>query len=165
MHAFKRKEIQVLVSTTVVEVGVDVPNATVMIIEHAERFGLSQLHQLRGRVGRSEYQSYCFLIAYKISMYSDAYKRLQVLCETNDGFKIAEEDLKLRGPGEFLGTKQSGYLEFRRADIVRDYQILLWAREDAFKLIEKDPGLKNNPILKEELMRRWEERLKLSEIA
>ena len=165
MHAFKRKEIQVLVSTTVVEVGVDVPNATVMIIEHAERFGLSQLHQLRGRVGRSEYQSYCFLIAYKISMYSDAYKRLQILCESNDGFKIAEEDLKLRGPGEFLGTKQSGYLEFRRADIVRDYQILLWAREDAFKLIEKDPGLKNNPILKEELMRRWEERLKLSEIA
>lgn len=165
MHAFKRNEIQVLVSTTVVEVGVDVPNATVMVIEHAERFGLSQLHQLRGRVGRSEYQSYCFLIAYKISMDSDAFKRLQILCQTNDGFKIAEEDLKLRGPGEFLGTKQSGYLEFRKADIVRDYQILLWAREDAFKLIESDPELKNYPILKEELMRRWEERLKLSEIA
>lgn len=165
MHAFKRNEIQVLVSTTVVEVGVDVPNATVMIIEHAERFGLSQLHQLRGRVGRSEHQSYCFLIAYKISMDSDAFKRLQVLCQTNDGFKIAEEDLKLRGPGEFLGTKQSGYLEFKKADIIRDYQILLSAREDAFKLIEKDPELKNYPILKEELMRRWEERLKLSEIA
>lgn len=165
MHAFKRKEIDVLVSTTVVEVGVDVPNATVMVVEHAERFGLSQLHQLRGRVGRSEYQSYCFLIAYKINMESEAFRRLQVLCETNDGFKIAEEDLKLRGPGEFLGTKQSGYLEFRRADIIKDYEILLWAREDAFKLIENDPELKNYPILKEELMRRWEERLKLSEVA
>jgi len=165
MHDFKRKEIDVLVSTTVVEVGVDVPNATVMIIEHAERFGLSQLHQLRGRVGRSDIQSYCFLIAYKISMDSPAYQRLQILCETNDGFRIAEEDLKLRGPGEFLGTKQSGYLEFRGADIVKDYPILLQAREEAFKLIEKDPELKNYPILKEELMRRWEERLKLSEIA
>jgi ATP-dependent DNA helicase RecG len=165
MHDFKRKEIDVLVSTTVVEVGVDVPNATVMIIEHAERFGLSQLHQLRGRVGRSDVQSYCFLIAYKISMDSPAYQRLQILCETNDGFRIAEEDLKLRGPGEFLGTKQSGYLEFRGADIVKDYSILLQAREEAFKLIEKDPELKNYPILKEELMRRWEERLKLSEIA
>ncbi|PMP67371.1 MAG: DNA helicase RecG [Thermodesulfobacterium geofontis] len=165
MHAFKRKEIDILVATTVVEVGVDVPNATVMVIEHAERFGLSQLHQLRGRVGRSEYQSYCFLIAYKVSMENEAFRRLQVLCETNDGFRIAEEDLKLRGPGEFLGTKQSGYLEFRRADIIKDYEILLWAREDAFKLIERDPELKNYPILKEELMRRWEERLKLSEVA
>jgi len=165
MHSFKRKEIDILASTTVVEVGVDVPNATVMIVEHAERFGLSQLHQLRGRVGRSEMQSYCFLIAYKISIDSSAYQRLQVLCETNDGFRIAEEDLKLRGPGEFLGTKQSGYLEFRGADIVKDYPILLQAREEAFKLIEKDPELKNYPILKEELMRRWEERLKLSEIA
>uniref|UniRef100_A0A7V4JQ32 ATP-dependent DNA helicase RecG n=1 Tax=Thermodesulfobacterium geofontis TaxID=1295609 RepID=A0A7V4JQ32_9BACT len=165
MHAFKRKEIDILVSTTVVEVGVDVPNATVMIIEHAERFGLSQLHQLRGRVGRSEIQSYCFLIAYRISIESEAYQRLQILCKTNDGFRIAEEDLKLRGPGEFLGTKQSGYLEFRGADIVKDYPILLQAREEAFKLIEKDPELKNYLILKEELMRRWEERLKLSEIA
>jgi ATP-dependent DNA helicase RecG len=116
-------------------------------------------------VGRSEMQSYCFLIAYKISMDSEAYQRLQILCQTNDGFRIAEEDLKLRGPGEFLGTKQSGYLEFRGADIVKDYPILLQAREEAFKLIEKDPELKNYPILKEELMRRWEERLKLSEIA
>jgi len=165
MHEFKRGDIQVLVSTTVVEVGVDVPNATVMVIEHAERFGLSQLHQLRGRVGRSELQSYCFLIAYKVSMESESFKRLQVLCKTNDGFKIAEEDLKLRGPGEFLGTKQSGYLEFKKADIVKDYEILLWAREEAFRLIEKDPELKNYPVLKEELMQRWEERLKLSEIA
>lgn len=165
MHQFKRKEIDILVSTTVVEVGVDVPNATVMVIEHAERFGLSQLHQLRGRVGRGEAQSYCFLIAYKISMESEAYRRLQILCQTNDGFKIAEEDLKLRGPGDFLGTKQSGYLEFKKADLVKDYPILLWAREDAFSLIEKDPDLSKHPILKEELTRRWEERLKLSEIA
>lgn len=165
MHAFKRRELDVLVSTTVVEVGVDVPNATVMIIEHAERFGLSQLHQLRGRVGRSEYQSYCFLIAYNVSMDSEAFQRLQVLCETNDGFKIAEKDLKLRGPGEFLGTRQSGYLEFRGADIIKHYEILLWAREDAFKLLEADPELKGFSILKEELLNRWEERLKLSEIA
>ncbi|RKX58261.1 MAG: DNA helicase RecG, partial [Thermodesulfobacteriota bacterium] len=165
MHQFKRGEIQILVSTTVVEVGVDVPNATVMVIEHAERFGLSQLHQLRGRVGRSEFQSYCFLIAYKVSLQSDTFKRLQILCETNDGFKIAEEDLKMRGPGEFLGTKQSGYLEFKKADIVKDYEILLQAREEAFRLIEKDPELSNYPILKEELMYRWNERLKLSEIA
>ena len=165
MHAFKRGEIHVLVSTTVVEVGVDVPNATVMVIEHAERFGLSQLHQLRGRVGRGSAQAYCFLIAYNVSMDSEAFKRLQVLCRTNDGFKIAEEDLKLRGPGEFLGTKQSGYLEFKRADIIRDYEILLWAREEAFNLVKKDPELKNYPILKEELMHRWKEKLKLSEVA
>lgn len=114
MQAFKSQEIEVLISTTVVEVGVDVPNATVMIIEHAERFGLSQLHQLRGRVGRSEKQSYCFLIAYNISFQSEAYKRLQILCQTQDGFKIAEEDLKLRGPGEILGTQQSGFLEFKK---------------------------------------------------
>lgn len=165
MQAFKRKEIQILVATTVVEVGVDVPNATVMVIEHAERFGLSQLHQLRGRVGRGSVQSYCFLIAYKINMKSEAFKRLQILCETTDGFKIAEEDLKLRGPGEFLGTKQSGYLEFRKADLIKDYEILLLARESAFKLLEKDPELKNYPLLKEELLKRWEEKLKLSEVA
>ncbi len=165
MHAFKRKEIQILVSTTVVEVGVDVPDATVIVIEHAERFGLSQLHQLRGRVGRGTAQAYCFLIAHKINMNSEAFRRLQILCETNDGFKIAEEDLKLRGPGEFMGTKQSGYLEFRKADLVKDYEILLLAREAAFKLLEKDPELKNYPLLKEELLKRWEEKLKLSEIA
>ncbi len=165
MRKFKQGEIHVLVSTTVVEVGVDVPNATVMVIEHAERFGLSQIHQLRGRVGRSELQSYCFLIAYKVSPQSEAYKRLKILCETTDGFRIAEEDLKLRGPGEFLGTKQSGFFEFKKADMVRDYQILLWAREDAFEIIKEDPELKKYYWLKDELWRRWEERLKLSEVA
>ncbi len=165
MQAFKRGEIDVLVSTTVVEVGVDVPNATVMVIEHAERFGLSQLHQLRGRVGRSEKQSYCLLIAYNISFQSEAFKRLQILTQTNDGFKIAEEDLKLRGPGDLFGTQQSGFIEFKKADPVRDIDLLLLARDSAFELIRNDPELKNYPALKEELFRRWEERLKLSEVA
>ncbi len=165
MQAFKRGEIDVLISTTVVEVGVDVPNATVMVIEHAERFGLSQLHQLRGRVGRSEKQSYCFLIAYNISFQSEAYKRLQILCQTNDGFQIAEEDLKLRGPGEILGTQQSGFLEFKKADPVKDIDLLLMAKEAAFEFIKKYPDLRDFPALKEELFRRWEERLKLSEVA
>ena len=165
MRKFKNGEIQVLVSTTVVEVGVDVPNATVIVIEHAERFGLSQIHQLRGRVGRSEHQAYCFLIAYNISKDKEAFQRLKILCQTTDGFKIAEEDLKLRGPGEFLGTKQSGFFEFKKADIIKDYQILLWAREDAFELIKEDPELNKYWWLKEELLRRWEERLKLSEVA
>ncbi|MFN3921653.1 MAG: ATP-dependent DNA helicase RecG [Caldimicrobium sp.] len=165
MQAFKRGDIQVLISTTVVEVGVDVPNATVMVIEHAERFGLSQLHQLRGRVGRSDKQSYCFLIAYNISFQSEAYKRLLILCQTQDGFKIAEEDLKLRGPGEILGTQQSGFLEFKKADPVKDIDLLLMAKEAAFELIKKSPNLEEYPALKEELFKRWEERLKLSEVA
>jgi ATP-dependent DNA helicase RecG len=165
MQAFKGGEINVLVSTTVVEVGVDVPNATVMVIEHAERFGLSQLHQLRGRVGRSEKQSYCFLIAYNVSFQSEAFKRLQILTQTYDGFKIAEEDLKLRGPGDLFGTQQSGFIEFKRADPVRDLDLLLLARDFAFELIREDPELKNYPALREELFRRWEERLKLSEVA
>ena len=165
MQAFKRGEINVLVSTTVVEVGVDVPNATVMVIEHAERFGLSQLHQLRGRVGRSEKQSYCFLIAYNVSFQSEAFKRLQILTQTYDGFKIAEEDLKLRGPGDLFGTQQSGFIEFKRADPVRDLDLLLLARDSAFELIREDPELKKYPALREELFRRWEERLKLSEVA
>lgn len=165
MQTFKRGEIEVLISTTVVEVGVDVPNATVMVIEHAERFGLSQLHQLRGRVGRSEKQSYCFLIAYNISFQSEAYKRLQILCQTQDGFKIAEEDLKLRGPGEILGTQQSGFLEFKKADPVKDIDLLLMAKEAAFELIKNSPNLEEYPALKEELFKRWEDRLKLSEVA
>ncbi|MCS7199068.1 MAG: ATP-dependent DNA helicase RecG [Caldimicrobium sp.] len=165
MQAFKRGEIDILVSTTVVEVGVDVPNATVMLIEHAERFGLSQLHQLRGRVGRSDKQSYCFLIGYNLSPESEAYRRLKILCNTTDGFKIAEEDLKIRGPGELLGTQQSGFLELKRADPVQDVDLLFKARDLAFELINEDPSLEKYPALKEELFRRWEERLKLSEIA
>ncbi len=165
MRAFKEGECQVLVATTVVEVGVDVPEATVMVIEHAERFGLSQLHQLRGRVGRSERESYCLLIAHKLRPGSEAWRRLRVLCETNDGFRIAEEDMKIRGPGELLGTKQSGYFSFRRADLIKDYDMLVMAREEAFSLLEEDPELKKHALLRETLLERWQERLKLSEVA
>jgi ATP-dependent DNA helicase RecG len=167
MRAFKRGDLDILVSTTVIEVGVDVPEATVMVIEHAERFGLSQLHQLRGRVGRSERQSYCLLIAHEVSPGSEAWRRLRVLTETTDGFRIAEEDLRIRGPGEFLGTRQHGYLEFRRADMVRDYDMLLAAREEAFRLLEEDPDLSRpeHRVLRRVLAERWAERLRLSEVA
>ena len=165
MRAFKEGEYQLLVATTVVEVGVDVPEATVMVIENAERFGLSQLHQLRGRVGRSDRPSYCLLVAHKLKPGSEAWRRLKVLCQTNDGFRIAEEDMRIRGPGELLGTKQSGYFSFRRADVVRDYDMLVVAREEAFRFLEEDPGLGRYPLLREVLFERWQERLKLSEVA
>ncbi|MGK5082935.1 ATP-dependent DNA helicase RecG [Bdellovibrionota bacterium FG-1] len=140
MEAFKNREFHLLVSTTVVEVGVDVPNATVMVIEHADRFGLSQLHQLRGRVGRGAAQSFCFLFAPPRSAATTA-QRLEVLEETQDGFKIAEADLEIRGPGEFLGTRQAGGLPFRLAHLVRDRQWLLQARDDASTLLKEDPEL------------------------
>ena len=165
MADFKEGRVQILVSTTVIEVGVDVPQATVMVIEHAERFGLSQLHQLRGRVGRSSRKSYCLLVARSLKPGSEAFRRLKILCETTDGFRIAEEDMKIRGPGELLGTRQSGYFSLRQADVIRDYDMLHAAREEAFALIEEDPTLKNYPLLKEILLERWQERLKLSEVA
>ena len=140
MNQFQRNEIQILVSTTVVEVGVDVPNATVMAIEHAERFGLSQLHQLRGRVGRGGAQSYCFLFSHPRVGETTA-ERLEVLEETTDGFKIAEADLEIRGPGEFLGTRQAGDLPFRLANLIRDRDWLLKARDDAMDLLKVDPNL------------------------
>jgi ATP-dependent DNA helicase RecG len=140
MERFQRNEIQVLVSTTVVEVGVDVPNATVMAIEHAERFGLSQLHQLRGRVGRGMHQSHCFLFSHPKAGATTAL-RLEALEETNDGFKIAEIDLEIRGPGEFMGTRQSGGLPFRLAHLVRDQEWLIRARDDATDLLREDPEL------------------------
>jgi ATP-dependent DNA helicase RecG len=140
MGRFKRNEIQLLVSTTVVEVGVDVPNATVMVIEHADRFGLSQLHQLRGRVGRGTHQSYCFLFA-PPKLGETGFQRLQVMERTHDGFQIAEADLEIRGPGEFLGTRQSGGLPFRMANIVRDRKWLIKAREDAIEVLKEDPEL------------------------
>lgn len=148
MERFVKKQVQILVSTTVIEVGVDVPNATIMVIENAERFGLSQLHQLRGRVGRGQYQSYCLLMAgYKVSQVGK--KRLQAMSDTQDGFKIAEIDLELRGPGDFLGTRQSGLPEFQLANIVEDQELLQQAREAAFFLTEEDPQLqlpKNHAI-------------------
>ncbi len=140
MGAFSRGETQLLVSTTVVEVGVDVPNATCMVIEHAERFGLSQLHQLRGRVGRGEHPSSCFLLSHPGVVEASA-RRLEVLESTEDGFKIAEADLEIRGPGEFLGTRQAGSLPFKMANLVRDRDWLIKARDDAEELLRTDPSL------------------------
>jgi len=160
MMKFKNREIDILVATTVIEVGIDVPNASIMVIENAERFGLSQLHQLRGRVGRGSEQSYCILLSKKwiaakanrltfdslawheaLDEQRLAERRLATMVQTNDGFKIAEVDLKLRGPGDFFGTRQSGMPEFKVADIVTDTQLLDEARRDAFEIIERDPKL------------------------
>lgn len=144
MKSFISNEIQILVSTTVIEVGVDVPNANIMIVEHAERFGLSQLHQLRGRIGRGSRQSYCILIpGHKVS--KEGRYRLKTMASTNDGFEIAEADLKLRGPGDFLGTKQSGLPEFKVADIIEDQWILEQAKTEAWELIKRDPELNREP--------------------
>ena len=140
MQRFVRGETQIMVATTVIEVGVNVPNASVMVIENAERFGLSQLHQLRGRVGRGAEQSFCLLLSsFKLS--SEARERIQTMCQTNDGFIIAETDLRLRGPGNIEGTQQSGMLRFMLADLARDGQILTAAREIATQILEKDPTL------------------------
>ncbi|MDR2446148.1 MAG: ATP-dependent DNA helicase RecG, partial [Treponema sp.] len=140
MEAFRRGDIHILAATSVVEVGVDVPNATCMVIEHAERFGLSALHQLRGRVGRGTAQSYCFLV-YSDKYTEDAKARLMVMLEHSDGFVIAEEDLKLRGPGQINGVEQSGYIRLGLADPVEHAAILEKARADAFAMLEADPGL------------------------
>jgi ATP-dependent DNA helicase RecG len=141
MKQFSSGELQILVSTTVIEVGVNVPNASVMVIEHAERFGLSQLHQLRGRIGRGSRKSYCILMT-DVKRSKDAKVRLETMARTTDGFEIAEVDLKLRGPGDFLGTKQSGLPEFRFADIVEDQGHVHEAREWAIRILNEDPGLK-----------------------
>jgi ATP-dependent DNA helicase RecG len=139
MDAFRAGEMDILVSTTVIEVGVDVPNAAAIVIEDADRFGLAQLHQLRGRVGRSEHQSYCVLIANPKS--DDGQRRMDIMTRTNNGFLIAEEDLRIRGPGEIYGTRQSGMPSFRVADLVKDMRLLEVARQEAFHLLEHDPDL------------------------
>jgi ATP-dependent DNA helicase RecG len=165
MTSFTSRDFDILVATTVIEVGIDVPNATVMVIEHAERFGLSQLHQLRGRVGRGKEKSYCFLMTTgKLS--EDGEKRLRVMESTGDGFRIAEADLEIRGPGDFLGTRQAGMPDFRVANILRDGSLLEKARRTAFDLLEDDPEL-NGPKhvpLHDELVRRWGKRLELASI-
>ena len=153
MKRFISHHIDVLVATTVIEVGVDVPNATVMVVENAERFGLTQLHQLRGRVGRGGHDSFCILIS-SFKRSEDAEKRLSIMEETTDGFRIAEADLTIRGPGDFLGTKQSGLPQFRFADLMRDARILGEAREDAFRIVKEDPRLENYPGLMKEVMKR-----------
>ncbi len=152
MQRFVQAQTQIMVATTVIEVGVNVPNASVMVIESAERFGLSQLHQLRGRVGRGAEQSYCILLTgFKLS--ADSRERIQTMVQTNDGFKIAETDLRLRGPGNMEGTQQSGILRFLIADLARDGQILQTARETAAKILDSDPTLQSpeNKILKAQL--------------
>jgi len=136
MRAFKAMELDLLVATTVIEVGIDVPNASVMLIEHAERFGLAQLHQLRGRVGRGRAASTCVLLAYgRLSEVARA--RLDVMVQTEDGFAIAERDLEIRGPGDFFGTRQWGMPALRVADLVRDRDLLERARSEAFRLVSE----------------------------
>jgi len=160
MASFKKGGIDLLVSTTVIEVGVDVPNAAMMLIVHAERFGLSQLHQLRGRVGRGGSQSYCFLLMYE-PVSEDARRRLDIMIKTNDGFKIAEEDLDIRGPGEFFGTRQAGMPDLKLANIVRDARLLDTARKEAFALIDKDSELNSFPELKKGLEGFWKGKIEL----
>jgi len=136
---FRAGRYHILVSTVVIEVGIDIPNATIMVVEHAERFGLAQLHQLRGRIGRGEKPAFFLLFGHPKN--DDARRRLEIICSTSDGFRIAEEDLRLRGPGEFFGTRQHGLPELHVADIVNDYRLLRTARRDAFKMAAQDPDL------------------------
>ena len=157
MRAFAAGEIDVLVSTTVIEVGIDVPNATLMVIEHAERFGLSQLHQLRGRVGRGAAQSYCVLLVSS----PEAADRLRLFASTEDGFRIAEADLRLRGQGDLFGERQSGLPAFRFADLERDVGLLTIARGSARELVESDPKLTSHPRLRDALEQRYGERVRL----
>tara|TARA_B100000029_G_scaffold168222_1_gene164405 strand:- start:10 stop:591 length:582 start_codon:yes stop_codon:yes gene_type:complete len=142
MERFVNNKTQILVSTTVIEVGVNVPNASVMMIESSERFGLSQLHQLRGRVGRGNDESYCILMT-KDNLSNDAKTRTDTMVQIDDGFKLSEVDLKLRGPGDLLGTKQSGILKFKIADIINDHDILANARECVSDILSADPKLKS----------------------
>jgi ATP-dependent DNA helicase RecG len=162
MRAFARGELDILVSTTVIEVGVDVPNATVMVIEHAERFGLAQLHQLRGRIGRGRHASTCILMT-PAEVGEGARERLETLTQTQDGFKIAELDLKLRGPGEFLGTRQHGYLSFRIANLLRDHELLARAKQDAFDTVAAPPA--DFPATLDYVRRLWQRRYRLAQVA
>ena len=164
MQDFTEHRLDVLVSTTVIEVGVDVPNATVMIVQHAERYGLSALHQLRGRVGRGSKPSACLLMS--DGRGETAGRRLKALCQTTDGFKIAEEDLALRGPGELLGTRQHGFPEFLVANLIEDVDLLMKARDDAARLVREDPSLRrpHHALLKAELRRKFRDKIALIDV-
>lgn len=166
MNQFNKNEIQILVSTTVIEVGVDVPNATLMIIEHAERFGLSQLHQLRGRIGRGSVASYCFLMRDHRGLETTE-RRLKIMEQTENGFKIAEEDLLLRGPGDFLGTRQSGLPLFKIANLLRHQNLITLAQKRVSEIVTEDSELKKteHQILKNILWERWKEKLDLGQIS
>jgi ATP-dependent DNA helicase RecG len=165
MRAFREGEIQILVATTVIEVGIDCPNATVMLVEHAERFGLSQLHQLRGRIGRGSHPSICLLLVSGRTG-REAWRRLKIMEATTDGFRIAEEDLAIRGPGEFLGVRQWGLPDFRVANLIRDVRLLQQARQEAFTLIEQDPQLsrEEHRPLREIIQAKWQARLELAAV-
>ena len=152
LNSFRDNKTKILVSTTVVEVGVDVPNATVILIDHAERFGLAQLHQLRGRVGRGSYRSYCLLL--NTSKTAEAKARLEVLEQSTDGFFISEMDLRLRGPGVVMGYRQSGISEFALANILDDEHLLTLAREMAIAIVKNNPHLEGHPLMVVELKRR-----------
>jgi ATP-dependent DNA helicase RecG len=165
MEAFREQQIHILVCTTVVEVGVDVPNASVMVIEHSERFGLSQLHQLRGRVGRGAAVSYCYLVASSARSWEST-ERLAVMEQSSDGFIIAQKDLEIRGPGEFLGTRQSGLPELAVANLARDGDLLSQAQVEARRVLERDPQLRlpEHQGLVKALEERWEGRLALAQV-
>ena len=164
MRDFKKGKTKLLVSTVVIEVGIDVPNATVMLVENAERFGLAQLHQLRGRVGRGEAESYCILLANPKT--EEARARLKAIEGTLDGFEIAEADLDIRGPGEFFGTRQHGLPEIRFGNILKDFDIMEAARIEAFALIERDPDLaeEHHRMLRERLTERFRDKIELARV-
>ena len=154
MEKFKNNNTQILISTTVVEVGIDVPNATVIVIEEADRYGLSQLHQIRGRVGRGDCQSYCFLVTKNLSSKTSR-NRINVLLNTNDGFIISEEDLKLRGGGNIFGEEQSGDIKLKIADIYSDINILQAAKNEVISLLNESKDLSKYPLLKEQIEKEY----------
>ena len=161
MTRFKNGEIDILISTTVIEVGVDVPNASIMVIEDAQRFGLAQLHQLRGRVGRGEYKSYCVL-KYE-GKGQNTKERMKVMCETNDGFVISQKDLELRGSGDFFGTAQHGIPDFKIANLFTDIEVLKLAQEVAVKIVDRDKRLENeeNKPLKKLIKDKFTDRIEI----
>jgi ATP-dependent DNA helicase RecG len=163
MERFRRRDFQMLVATTVIEVGVDVPNATVMVIEHADRFGLAQLHQLRGRIGRGTEKSSCILVAPKNIM-GDARERIETMVATTNGFEIAERDLKQRGPGEFFGTRQHGDLAFHVAHPLRDHKLLEIARTEAFALSEDPARVEELRKITAQLGPEWFKRYRLAAV-